>query len=417
MGLETAIKNTIAGLDGHSKAIAVLGDNIANISSAGFKRSRTEFADLISDLGNSSPEIQKAGTGSSVAQIRQIHTDGIIEPTDRSLDAAIAGNGFFQVGSTDERYLTRAGNFTITADGLLVTQNGLNVLGVPAGGTDVAPIDMLNIDLTGQATSTISVAGNLSAASSTGETTDAPENFNELGQLSSFTNSVEVYDSLGFARTISLYYTKTDDNAWSVQAWADGGDVGGTEGVPTLLGDADLTFQSDGTLSEADAAAATLTATADWDGAAQANLSIDLSGLTQFASLSQISNVSKNGQKAGSNVRDYEIDTDGSIYALLDTGDRSLIATLQLANVASVDSLTRTGSGLYSQNDLTGDLTTGIAGSSGFGQIQGRSLERSNVDITNEFTDLIVYQSGYQANSQLLSAATELIRNTIGLIR
>ena len=133
--LESALFSTMAGLNGHSKAIAVLGDNVSNVNTVGYKRSRTEFVDIVTSLGNQSERIASTGNGVHVPEIRQVHKAGVIEPTGRSLDMAIEGTGFFQVGDPTNPSLTRAGNFQVDEEGFLSTASGDRVLGVAAGST------------------------------------------------------------------------------------------------------------------------------------------------------------------------------------------------------------------------------------------------------------------------------------------
>ncbi len=418
MRLESAFNSSRQGIDAHGKAIAVVGDNISNSNTVGFKDSRVEFTDLISSGRESSEpfEMPKTGSGVAIERVRQIHQTGVIEFSGRQLDAAIAGNGFFMTGSATSPVLSRAGNFEVSPEGILVNNTGEAVLGFSgATGTTLGPIDMLNIDLTGDPTTAATLTGNLSSSAEVATLPVNPESFTDLGRGSSFTNTVGMFDSLGAEHPVKLYYFKTAPNSWTVQAYVDGAEVGGTAGQPTMIGSQVLPFGQNGQIPEG--TAATLNMQAAWSGGAEAStIALDLSGMTQFATGSQVSNLTRDGKASGS-ISGYAFDSDGSLYAQLSTGNQVKIGTLQLANVQNVDGLERAGSASYVETDKSGARVTGSPGAQGMGSIEAASLEQSTVDIASEFVELVLYQRGYQANSQVLNTTSDMIRDTIGLLR
>jgi len=217
---------------------------------------------------------------------------------------------------------------------------------------------------------------------------------------------------------VNVALFKTGVNQWTARAYVDGGDVGGTAGVPTQVGgDAQLKFGADGVIAAADKAGASITANPAYgNGAAAGNFTIDLSSFTQYAAPSQLMSVDQNGKGSGQ-IKSYEIAKNGDLYALLDSGDRSFIGSLVLATFPNESALDRSGSGTFITSTNSGTPTIQKAGLGPSGTIEGAALERSTVDISSQFIDLILYQRGYQANSQTLSATNDLLRDTIQLIR
>ena len=420
MRLESAMMSGREGINAHGQALSVIGDNIANSNTTGFKESRVEFGDLFSE-GSDGMQVDTmptTGNGVFIKQVRQIYTAGAIESTGRELDVGIDGNGFFTVGTADNPLYTRAGNFTVDGAGQLVTSDGLPVLGVAPGGTTLGPLNFSTLSVTGAATSEGTISGNLDARQPINIPPTAPTSFSQLSNAGGFATALTVYDSLGTQRDVSLYYFRTADNQWTANAYVDGGDVGGVKGQPILVGSTTLQFQPDGSIAEADKPGATLQAqNIVWaGGAAPGNIAMNLSGFSQFASTATISLNTQNGAAVG-NVSGYAIGADGKVEALLDTGTRLLVGTIQLTDFANRDGLERVGSNMYRPSGDIGAIDPGSPGSGVYGSLQGGALERSTVDLSSQFVDLLLYQRGYQANSQTITAVNQLIQNTIGLIR
>jgi flagellar hook protein FlgE len=421
MRLESALFSSKEGLNVNGQAIAVAGDNISNSNTTGYKTSRLEFSDMLSEGldGRQSTTIDSGGNGPVVQDIRQIHEPGTLEFTGRQLDIGIGGGGFFLVGDTANPLYTRAGNFSIDSTGLLVTADGQPVLGVGADGTTLQTINMQDVDLAGSATATASVFGNLDAsAANTTAPGEVPASFLALGQSASFISNLTTYDSLGASHDITLAYFKTGTNAWTVQSYIDAGDVGGTAGVPAKAGpDLNLTFTGAGVIDEANKAAAVVTLNPAYsNGATAGNFTVDFSSYSQYSAPSQLAGLTQDGQGTG-NVTSYEFNKGGDIQAVLDSGLRSQVGQLALARFVNVDGLDRVGNGMFrtSGNEVTRTISKPTTG--GAGTIQGSSLEASTVDISDQFTKLILFQRGYQASSQTLNVANQMLRDTLGLIR
>lgn len=420
MRLETALLSSREGITAHGQAISVIGDNIANSNTTGFKQSRAEFDDLMAEVPDDrgAGVVSGAGNGVSVGRVRTIYEPGMVESTGRELDVAIQGGGFFLVGDPTAPQFTRAGAFQIDKDGYLVNGSGLRVLGyMAADQTALTPINMFDVKTAGVATTALKLFGNINGATADVAVPQNPATFRDLTKDASFSSSNSVYDSLGARHDIQLTYFKTGAYSWTVQAHVDGEDTGGTKGQPVLLGQTTLTFDGTGVVPAANQAAAVITANPAWaNGAAAGAFTIDLSSFTQYAGSSQIVNTSQDGQSAG-DVQSYAFEKDGKIYANLDSGSSVLLGSLPLATIRNVDGLVRSGSSVFSKGETAGETTIGRANSGSRGALAGRSLERSTVDIASQFVDLVVYQRGYEANSNALSAANDLIKGTIALLR
>lgn len=421
MRLESALYTSRSGLDAHGKAVGVVGDNIANASTTGYKSERAEFSDLFVEgpEGRRSSSDPAIGSGAAIGEVRVLHETGPIEFTGRALDIAIDGNGFFLVGDTANPQFTRAGVLSVDKDGFLVNNDGQKILGVAPGDTSGKLIELSTQTVTGGATPTTiaSMIGNINAGSPITTPLTAPASFKEIAANAAFISQLPTYDSLGTPHTISLAFTKTAKNEFTVQAFIDGDEVGGVDGVPSLLGSTTLTFGTDGLIPEASKAGAKLTlAPAYSEGAAVGNIALDLSGFTQFSAGSGINSINQNGQGVSS-ITGYQFDKSGSFYAVLEDGSQINLGSLAIAGVRSNDGLVRSGGNNYVESDQSGTRTVGTAGSGGFGKIASGSLERSTVDIAGQFVDLVLYQRGYEANSKILSTTADMLRETIALVR
>lgn len=425
MRLESALLTSKEGMDTNGKALAVVGDNISNSNTIGYRAARAEFADLVAvGQGDRLAEtVDGVGEGSSLARVRTIHDTGIIEPTGRALDAGISGGGFFMVGDPANPSYTRNGTFRIDDQGRLVSESGLPVLGTPGTGAELGELNITDVDLGGAETSAVEVFGNLNANSTPTEPVKDPATYKEISAAASYTSTQSVYDALGQRHDvlIAFYRGETGDggNTWVAQAYMDGGDIAGkTEGVPVQIG-ADVTLKFDGTgaIPEASQAAAAFTAAPVYsNGAAAGNFQINIGSMSQYAGTSLVSNITQDGIGAG-NISTYQFDTNGKFYAVLDNGERSLIGTVKLATFRNVDGLQRSGSGLFEATTAAGTRAVGDPGVGVYGSLEGATLERSTVDTAKEFVDLTLFQRAYQANTQVFSTTGQMLRDTIQLIR
>lgn len=419
MRLESALYSSKAGIDIHGQAISVIGDNVSNTNTIGFKRSRAEFSSMFP--GGPEGDIAEGGlgtgSGGAVSVVRQIYEGGIVEPTSRALDTSIIGRGFFTVGTPEDTNYTRAGNLEISADGFLSTVNGDRVLGYLPGGTELSGIDMRNFAQPVAPSTEMSLFGNLDSRSVPTIPPAAPQRFSEVNSAASFVAYQEAYDSLGERHGITLaFFRGNTPGAWTARAYVDGGEVGGTPGVPQAAGaDTVLQFQGNGSLVEGSASVLNLTPA--WSNGANASaIAIDLNGFSQYATASALSSATVNGNGV-SGITGYEISDNGDVNVQFDTGVTQVAGTIALTTFVNEEGLTRRNESLFAETLATGERTIGRAGEGVLGSIRGNSLERSNADISTEFVELTLMQRGYQANSQALSTVSELLRDTIQLMR
>ncbi len=423
MRLETATFSAREGLSAHGGAIAVIGDNISNSNTIGYRASRVEFSDIVAEGadGRSIDAIPSTGSGVMIQRVRPVQETGVIEATGRALDVAIEGRGFLMVGDSANPSYTRAGNLQISKDGILTDSNGNPVLGFAgANPNDLATLDVNNLSLNGQATSAASMFGNLNSGNeilSNVPTTFAT--FNELGQAATYVTNLTVFDSLGGSHEATVAFFRTGPQQYSVKTFMDASEVGGTAGVPQEIdtGAATLKYGTDGKIADADKPNAIITATPAYSGGAAAgNFTVDFSRFTQFAGANVLSSVTQDGLSQG-NVKDYQIRANGDFYANMDSGQSLKVGTLQIADFVNVDGMQRAGNGLFIPTSETGARRLGNPGTEGLGTLAGASLERSTVDVAEQFVDLVLMQRGYQANSKTLDTANSLLRDTLSLIR
>lgn len=427
-----------SGIASHGTAIAVVGDNISNGNTVGFKTARAEFQDLIAG-GQTSGKI--VGSGSSTSAVSTIMDQGTLEFTGRTLDLAIDGNGFFAVASGNSRYYTRAGNFKIDASGYIVNQNGLQVLGFPANGTGA--LEAINVNTISQgsiATNTVTISGNVDASADTVLAADIPvtsmagaapasaTTYADLNDAAEFSTVVEVFDSLGASHTVSFFFFHTDVNEYTVRAYVNSDEVdpsGTATGLPRQItlaggnatnGSIILSFDGDGSRNNAPAAGANdLQASIAWNnGSVASSIGISMKPYTQYSSVSNVSAITQDGQGVGT-VGSLNIEKNGDIFAILTNGQTAIIGTIGLVNFSNGEGLIRVGNQLLQQSPVSGEPIAGVPGSGVFGKLQSGSIELSTVDIANEFVKLITLQRGFQANSRIINTINSLLNEIIQL--
>lgn len=416
MRLETGMRAGRESLMTHGTALSTVADNLANVNTTGFKDSRVEFADLVA--GGYGPIMGgplQTGSGVRSSEIYSMHSiQGVVNPTGRSLDAAIQGRGWFMVNDGTTDFYTRAGNFTTNDDGYLVTPTGKFVLGFSEANPGLAaPIQVTGVSGNPQATTRVQASGNLNSSSANipGAVPGAGATFEQLNQNADLRTTVQVIDSLGEVRDVTLFFHKTANQTWNVQAAVDSAEVGGMAGTPTIIGNSVLQFDENGNLTNPDQAM--LQVNPAWGGGAAAgNVAINLSGFTGFSAGSSITQLNRDGIRGG-NTLGVSIDQYGNVIANLDSNESVVIAELALATFSSPDALERVGTNYFRADEGVGERIVGRSNQEGFGNILGESLENSSVDPAKEFVNMIQFQQGYQAGSQVIKTLSELMSSTI----
>ena len=387
----------ISGLRSHQAMLDVTGNNIANVNTTAFKASAVQFQDTLSQLtqGAAAPQNQIGGTnpaqvglGVQVAGISTNFAQGSSQATGRATDLLISGDGFFVTELAGETLFTRAGSFDFDADGRLVSPEGAVVQGwgaqngvVTAGGAtgDIRlPVAAV---LGAVPTTAASIIGNLPSDVQTGTIIQ---------------REFEVFSAAGDARTVSVLFEKTDA----------GWDVTGTDDGRTAT--ASLSF-TDGVLDDP--------ASLDFPaGVNTAPISVNLSDLEGFADMNTVAFGEQNGNAAGT-LESFTLGNDGTLVGVFSNGGLQSIGRIALANFVNPGGLEKAGGSSYRGTFNSGNAVLGTAGLAGLGTISTGSLEMSNVDLSQEFTNLIVAQRGFQANARIITTSDEVLQELTNLKR
>lgn len=426
-----AMFSGVSGLRAESEAIGVVGDNIANVNTVGFKSQRAVFQDVLGHSILAGTSSALPGSGVRVGDVQQLFTQGSITNTGVSTDVALNGDGFLVVAGTVDgitsNFYTRAGQMTIDNDGFLVNAQQLNVQGYRANpdGTlqaSVADLQVPTASLAPFSTNEITITANLDSRSpvTTFDILD-PDG------TSNGSTSITVFDSLGTARTLDIYFNNAGGNLYTYNVVADGGELaGGTPGTHTLVSTGSLQFTSDGALDTATTPPLSLS----FAGGATAAQAIDLNfgddiqtdgttglaGTTQFASVTAVSSQSQNGYASGE-FSGLAIDGTGLVQGLYTNGQKITIGQLAVAKFRSNDGLGRAGQNLWIETRDSGTAALGAAGAGGRASVTAAALESSNVDLGEEFVGLIQHQRSFSANSRTITTADEMLQELINIKR
>src|SRR4051794_14991175 len=413
--------SAISGLKAHQTKMDVVGNNIANVNTVGFKSSTTVFEDTLSQLlrNGSAPTADTAGTnpaqvglGVKVAGISTNFSQGSTQNTGRSTDFMISGDGFFITKQGNENLYTRAGSFHYDGIGNLVTPDGAKLQGWmadPATGlvNTNGPIGDLAVPrgqvLDPVATSAGAAAGNLSADA---KPTDPPVQ-----------TQIVMYDSLGNEHQVSYKFTNAGTNAWKL-------DVLDEDGTSMLTAPVDVTFDAAGQMTAPVPDATTGKSTflftppaakfPSWTG----GVTVDLTSVTQFGGTSTVTATKPVGSgSAMGTLESISLSNDGTIVGVYPNQLRKPIGQLAMATFANPSGLTKAGNSSYRVGDNSGNALVGTAGTGGRGTLTAGALEMSNVDLSEEFTGLIIAQRGFQANSKVITASDELLQDLVNLKR
>ena len=415
----------ISGLNAHQAALSVIGNNIANVNTVGFKSSRTSFSDILSQSLSGGGQI---GRGVKLQTVSPMFTQGSFQSTSNVTDLAIDGNGFFIVENSNGRFYTRAGQFSFDNDGSLVTNDGSTVKGytIDQNGNTSGSLTDINLSSTSsspKATESITMAVNLDSS----EVVQSSFDITDPESTSNFSSSVTVYDSLGNGHLTTVYFNKTAENSWDWHALVDGSELtGGTEGILEECASGSITFNDSGALDTETID----TSDFDFNSGAQQNQSISLDfgasittdsgngldGTTQFAAASATNFQDQDGYSSGS-LQSISIDGEGIVSGMFSNGAAKNLYKVALASFKNDGGLTSVGGNMYAESKDSGLPIIGMANSAGFGNINSSSLELSNVDLSQEFVNLITIQRGFQANSKVITVGDEMLQDLVNLKR
>ena len=426
----------VASVKAQQTRMNIIGNNLANVNTTSYKSARVTFQDLISQTiqGATKPGDLTGGTnplqyglGVAVGSTDINNAQGSLGATNRPSDLALQGNGYFMVRSGDAVGYTRDGAFDLDANGDLVqTSTGSRLLGWTAdskGAIDasvpVAKEASLNIPLgrlnAVQATTTATMKGNLSAAADAAAT---------------YTTQMTVYDSLGGAHAVTVVYAGHSTNmaadpsapagatgSWGWTAYEGSDATGAPIGSSADAGNSKIYAGGNGQyLSTLPVGTMNRLTVPTAGGAPAVPIDVDFSGIGQLKADSQVTMGSQNGFPPGS-LQGYNIGSDGVITGLFTNGLTRPLGQIALSNFPNPNGLSRIGDNMWRATDNSGIAVVGPAQSGGRGLISSGYLEQSNVDISNEFSDLIITQRGFQANTKIITTVDEMLQDLINMKR
>ena len=437
MSVTSAMFTGVTGVSAMGQNLQIIGNNISNANTVGYKASRGNFADLFSQAINTPGGNNQIGFGVRLESVQGLFSQGSFESTSLVTDVGINGNGYFRVEApnTGDIYYTRAGQFRLNRDGYLVNPNNLFVQGItfdaqgnPTGnqpgrinlssvtappnptGNGVAQGSGVQLNVNLQATAEVNPGGGW--------------NLNDPVGTSNFSTAISVYDSLGVAHTVLGYFQRTSQagaggattSDWTVHLVADGADItGGTAGQAVEVGSGTLSFDVNGQAT----GNPLISAAFNFSGGPQQNQTIGFN----FADSSQVgtgvsvtNSLSQDGYGAG-NLEALDITQDGIIVGKFSNGLARNLAQFTLATFPAETELFRAGDNLFSQTPESGQALLGVANAGANGSILANSLELSNVDLTNEFVNMITTQRVYQANTKVITTADEMLDSVIQIKR
>ncbi len=398
----------LSGMNAATSNLGVISNNIANANTTGFKSSRSEFADLVTQ-GSQALSSTEYGGGVAINSVRQEYSQGTIQFTDNALDLAVSGAGFFTIMRDGIEHYTRDGSFQVDSNGYLVTANGDRLQGfapLSGGGFNTAELNDLrlsNQESAPQMTSDIEAVFNLPAdatapTAATFSTSD-PDSYNHA-------TSITIYDSLGAPHAATLYFSKTATaNEWTMNLAIDGTDVGS----PTTL-----TFDSSGALTAPAGGLATFSGLTVGTGTTAQDIDFDLSKVSQFGSTFAVSDLSQDGYANGQ-INAVEFTEDGVLQARYSNGQTVDLGQIALSNFRNLDGLTAVGDNAWRATGDAGAVRRGEAGSGDFGSLRAGALEASNVDLTEQLVNMITAQRSFQANSQVISTMDQITQAALNL--
>lgn len=433
----------LSGLNAASNNLAVTGNNIANANTVGFKRSRSEFADVyatsLGGVSNVTP-----GAGVKVANVAQQFNQGNLQFTDNNLDLSISGEGFFTLAKSPDEVndltYSRAGEFKLDKNGYMVNNQGKALLVYKPNGTEVAdgfstgvttPVQINALTGLPSATTTVELVVNLdSSATSAATTTNAFNPANPNNTDNNGRTSVTIYDSLGSPHILTTFFVK-DNPATSTTDWkvyhylSEPGsstltnvDAGATIGPPATVGTpATLKFQSDGRLDPAGTSLYDLNTEIYTlsNGAASINVSsMKYAGSTRVQQKFSVNDMKQNGLPAG-RLTGIDIDDEGVIFARFSHGGSQTVGKVALTRFPNNTGLAKLGDSAWGQSANSGEPIRGEAGTNNFGAIQSGALEASNVDLSAQLVNLIVAQQAYQANAKTITTENQIMQSILNI--
>lgn len=404
----------LSGLNAASKSLEVIGNNVSNANTVGFKQSIAKFSDVFASSLNGSGGSQ-IGIGTKIAQIQQVFTQGNITSTNNPLDVAINGSGFFRLSDSGTITYSRNGQFQLDKFGYIVNSDGKRLTGYPAdengvlstgGATD---INIRTNDLPPNATEEVS--GTLNLDSRNTDLVSASFDPNDPTTYHHST-SINVFDSLGNSHTLQSFFVKTSAGNWDMFTTLD---AVPTEYTPPAapVATAQLTYDATGINPTITPALPSITA-AVTTGADPVTVTIDYSSSTQFGSSFSVNALSQDGYTSG-RLAGFNIGEDGVILGRYTNGQSSNLGQVVLVNFTNPNGLQALGSNAWAESSTSGAPLLGTPNSGSLGVLQSSAVEDSNVDLTAELVNMITAQRFYQANAQTIKTMDQVMQTLVNL--
>ncbi len=399
-------RTAISGLRATQADLNVIGNNIANVGTTGFKGSRTEFHDVFATT-NVGVSATATGSGTNTSRVAQQFTQGNITFTDSGLDLAISGQGFFIVDDDGAQLFSREGAFGLDREGFVVNANNQKLVAFTVDSTgaitgSTAPLQISSANTQPQASSTVTLGANLDSQSAIPLV--APFDAADSKTFNN-TTATSVFDSLGGTHLMQYYFVKTGNGTWNMHTTVDGVSVGAASPIA---------FGTNGALTTPITGSVTLPSFTPAGGGAAMAVDVDLTEMTQFGSPFGVSRLSQDGFTTG-RLAGLDIDQNGNVFGRYTNGQANLQGQVALANFSNPQGLQSQGKNNWAETFAAGSPLVGAPGTSSMGLVQAGALEDSNVDVSEQLVKLIVAQRNFQANTQVIQTADAVTQAVINI--
>lgn len=427
MGILSSLYTGVSGMTAQGEALGVIGDNIANANTIGFKASRAEFQDIISKNLKGILGGNQIGRGVKIGAVNPILTQGNVDATEKVTDLAISGDGYFKVKGSDGESFTRDGSFHFDREGYLVTNDNQKVQGFATDEKGNIVNKMTDIKfpralIPAKATKELKLDLNLDSRMEATKKFDIKDPYS----TSHYSTGVEMYDSQGNKHLVSFFFNKTADREWEFKGLVDGKEIsGGEEGMMSQVCGGKLKFTVDGKLDSQEMTDSSF----NFKGGALQNQQVKLNfgdaikdggkgldGTKQYGKNSDLISWNQDGAAAGT-ITGLSFNDDGVLTAVYSNGQAADLAQIALAKFENPEALFKVGNNRLKESRDSGTASLGGPGAAGRGKLFAKSLERSTVDLATEFVNMIQNQRGFQANAKTITTTDELLNEVIQLKR
>lgn len=417
----------VTGLKAHGGSMSVIGDNIANASTFGYKSSRAEFQDLLSRSLKGIDGGDQIGSGVKLAHVSPIFNQGTITRTENVTDLAIDGSGFFVVDSPQGRTFTRDGSFRIDREGNLTTSDGMKIIGFQGDekgeiGTKLGNIGIGSTTIAARGTSELKMLMNLDSREENKQF-DAKKPY----ETSNFNTGVTLFDNVGTERLVQLFFNKSEDNKWSYHAMVDGADAeGGKPGELIEMANGTLNFNDKGQLQDVSEGSNSF----NFNKGAKKDQKIKFDfgktvasggngsdATTQYGSRSSVSRQYNQDGSSAATLSSLSFNDLGILSASYSNGTTRDIAQVAVAKFDNYEGLTKIGKNQFKETKKSGQAAIGNPDVDGRGKVISKSIELSNVDLADEFISLMNAQRNFQANTKTITTSDQMLQEVLNIRR